>query len=82
MKIRLTNNKKLEDLNYANLWDKGDRDMSRFPKDCWDKNCEHFHVMDMSIDDLLCACDLLGYECDACDEDYCHLRCPLREEGK
>ena len=36
--------------------------MSRFPKDCWDKNCEHFHVTDMSVDDLLCACDMLGYE--------------------
>ena len=54
--------------------------MSRFPKDCWDKNCNHFHVTDMSIDDLLCVCDLLGYECDACDEDYCYLRCPLAEK--
>jgi len=51
--------------------------MSRFPKDCWDKNCEHFHVIDMSVDDLLCACDVLGYECDACDEDYSFYRCPV-----
>ena len=50
--------------------------MGRFPKDCWDKNCNHFHVMDMSIDDLL------GCECDACDEDYCHLRCPLAEKAE
>ena len=45
--------------------------MDRFPKDCWDKNCEHFHVWDMSIDDLCCACDILEKECDACDEDFC-----------
>ena len=59
--------------------------MDRFPKDCWDKKCKHFHVTDLSVDDLLCACDVLGYECDACDEDYCHLCCPLAEkteEGK
>lgn len=42
----------------------------RFPKDCWEKKCQHFHTVDMSVDDLLCACDLLGAECDACDEDY------------
>ena len=56
--------------------------MSRFPKDCWDKQCKHFHVTDMSVDDLLCACDAFGYECDACDEDYCHLRCPLAEKAE
>lgn len=58
--------------------------MNRFPKDCWNKNCEHFHVTDMSVDDLRCVCDVLDYECDACDEDYCYLRCPLTgkvEEG-
>ena len=54
--------------------------MSRFPKDCWDKNCEHFHAMDMSVDDLVCACGVLGYECDAWDEDYCYLLCPLAEK--
>lgn len=51
--------------------------MSRFPKDCWNKECQHFHVTDMSVDDLLCACDLLQEECDACDEDFSFLRCPL-----
>ena len=56
--------------------------MSRFPKDCWDKNCEHFHVTDMSVDDLLCACDVLHEECDACDEDFSFARCPLAEEGE
>ena len=56
--------------------------MNRFPKDCWDKNCEHFHVADMSVDDLLCSCDVLGHECDACDEDCCHLRCPLAEKAE
>lgn len=54
--------------------------MSRFPKDCWDKNCEHFHVADMSVDDLLCACDVNGMECDACDEDFCILSCPMEEQ--
>lgn len=59
--------------------------MDRFPKDCWDKHCEHFHVSDMSVDDLLCTCDVCGYECDACDEDYFYLQCPLSkkiEEGE
>lgn len=56
--------------------------MSRFPKDCWDKNCEHFHVTDMSIDDLLCACDVLKMECDACDEDFCFVLCPLADEDE
>lgn len=51
--------------------------MNRFPKDCWGKNCPHFHTVDMSIDDLLCACDILQAECDACDEDFCFLICPL-----
>ena len=51
--------------------------MSRFPKDCWGKNCPHFHTVDMSIDDLLCACDILRAKCDACDEDFCFLICPL-----
>ena len=55
--------------------------MSRFPKDCWDKNCEHFHVRDMSIDDLCCACDLLQKECDACDEDFSFHICPLLTEA-
>lgn len=50
--------------------------MDRFPKDCWKKNCKHFHVTDMSIDDLVCACDILKAECDACDEDFCILLCP------
>jgi len=54
--------------------------MGRFPKDCWNKNCEHFHVWDMSVDDLCCACDLLKRECDACDEDYSFLICPLEEK--
>ncbi len=56
--------------------------MSRFPKDCWDKECKHFHVTDMSVDDLLCACDVNGMECDACDEDFSFARCPLAEEGE
>ena len=54
--------------------------MDRFPKDCWTKECPHFHVWDMSVDDLCCACDILDKECDACDEDYCYLTCPLPKE--
>lgn len=54
--------------------------MRRFPKDCWDKGCEHFHVTDMSIDDFLCVCDVLEKECDACDEDFCFLFCPLEDK--
>lgn len=53
--------------------------MNRFPKDCWGKNCPHFHTIDMSIDDLLCICDILRAKCDACDEDFCSLFCPLSE---
>ena len=53
--------------------------MNRFPKDCWGKNCPHFHTFDTSIDDLLCACDILQAKCDACDEDFCFLLCPLSE---
>ena len=49
----------------------------RFPNDCWEKKCPHFHVWDMSIDDLCCACDLLKKQCDACDGDYCLLLCPI-----
>ena len=51
--------------------------MSLFPKDCWGKRCEHFHIWDISVDDLVCACDVLNKECDACDEDYSFVRCPV-----
>ena len=51
---------------------------NRFPNDCWDKQCEHFHTEDMSVDDLVCACDLLKTECDACDGDFCYLQCPKK----
>lgn len=52
---------------------------NRFPKDCWEKKCPHFKVWDLSIDDLCCACDLLHKSCDACDEDFSFLLCPLTE---
>lgn len=55
------------------------RDM-RFPKDCWDKKCIHFHCWDMSVDDICCLCDILQRECDACDEDFSYVRCPLDEK--
>ena len=56
--------------------------MSRFPTDCWDKKCEYFSVRDLNIDDLICSCDLLRKECDACDEDYCFLMCPKDKEAQ
>lgn len=49
----------------------------RFPKDCWAKKCPHFHVVDLSIDDLSCICDLLKQSCDACDEDFSFVLCPI-----
>ena len=52
----------------------------RFPKDCWDKKCQHFHVKDMSIDDLLCTCDLLQMQCDVCDENFSFGLCPKKDE--
>ena len=54
----------------------------RFPKDCWDKKCPHFHTRDLSIDDLVCTCDLLKIQCDACDEDFSFYLCPLPNEPK
>ncbi len=53
----------------------------RFPKDCWKKNCPHFHTRDLSVDDLVCTCDLLKMQCDACDEDWCLYLCPLPNDG-
>lgn len=54
-----------------------ERMADRFPKDCWQKKCPHFHTRDMSIDDLVCYCDLMAVECDACDADWSLLLCPL-----
>ena len=51
-----------------------------FPRDCWTKNCEYFKVRDMSIDDLVCKCDLLKMQCDACDEDFCYITCPKEDK--
>ena len=50
-----------------------------FPRDCWEKNCPHFKTWDLSVDDLVCYCDLLKKKCDACDESFCYLICPLPE---
>ena len=58
------------------------KDKDRFPKDCWEKKCEHFRIWDMSIDDMCCFCDLLQLECDACDEDYSYVRCPKQKESE
>lgn len=52
-----------------------------FPKDCCDKKCQHFHVRDMSIDDLLYTCDLLQMQCDACDENFSFVLCPKKRRG-
>lgn len=53
--------------------------VQRFPKDCWNANCPHFHAWDLSIDDMTATCDLLGKQCDMCDEDRSLLTCPLDE---
>lgn len=53
----------------------------RFPKDCWGKNCPHFKTYDLSVDDLVCHCDLLKVSCDACDENYVLYLCPKKESG-
>ena len=53
---------------------------NRFPKDCWMKQCPHFHVRDLSIDDLTCTCDLLNEQCDACDEDFSFFLCPINDD--
>lgn len=53
----------------------------RFPKDCWGKNCPHFRVWDMRIDDLCCHCDLLRESCDACDEDFSYSLCPISHDS-
>lgn len=47
----------------------------RFPKDCT-TDCPHYSQWDLSIDDLVGACDLLEISCDLCDEDYCFYLCP------
>ena len=54
----------------------------RFPKNCWEKKCPHFHTRDLSIDDLVCTCDLLKISCDACDEDFCLYLCPLPDDTR
>ena len=51
-----------------------------FPKDCWGRECPHFKVHDMSVDDLCCYCDILKVQCDACNEDFCHYICPLNND--
>lgn len=52
---------------------------NRFPKDCWDKKCQHFKVFDLSIYDLCCTCELLKVQCDACNEDFSPFICPLTQ---
>lgn len=54
--------------------------LDRFPMDCWDKKCPHFHVADLNVDDMVCTCDILQRSCDACDEDYNFTLCPLQKE--
>ena len=53
---------------------------NRFPKDCWKKKCPHFHTVDLSVDDLVCSCDLLKLKCDACDEMFSLYICPMSDE--
>jgi len=54
-----------------------DKNMSdKFPKDCWGKDCVHFHIWDMSIDDYTCICDLLKVQVDDCDRYFDCYPCP------
>ena|GEM_PF-2863811 len=53
----------------------------RFPKDCNGK-CPHIGVRDLSIDDLVIICRELKMSCDACDEDFSFLLCPLSDEER
>lgn len=53
-----------------------------FPKDC-NIQCGHLYVYDLSVDDLVYACDKLGVEVDACDMDFVLMPlCPLTEEQR
>ena len=47
-----------------------------FPKDC--AGCPHFKMWDLSVDDYVYFCDILKTQVDACDEDFCHIKCPLK----
>jgi hypothetical protein len=55
--------------------------MKRFPKDC-NIHCEHYYDFDMSVDDIVAGCRLLGQQCDLCDEDFSYTLCPLESEGE
>ena len=49
-------------------------------KDCWDKKCPHFHLLNVtSIDDLSSVCELLmRKQHDTCDRDSNSI-CPLED---
>ena len=55
--------------------------MSMFPKDCWEKNCTHFHEMD---DDYghVCACDVLCVNCLNAEKDWAIVACTLGENDE
>ena len=48
----------------------------RFPKDCF-RWCPYYDEYDLSVDDLVCHCALLGRQCDMCDEDLSFTPCPI-----
>lgn len=51
-----------------------------FPRDCWNIDCEYKHVYDLSVDDLVIVCRLMGIECDACEMHYAlSVKCPKEE---
>lgn len=55
--------------------------MKIFPRDCSEVDCKHCHVFDLSIDDLVVSCDVLGKQADLCDCDFVRIQCPLESEG-
>ena len=56
------------------------KNMKLFPRDC-PKECPHFRMWDLSIDDYVFACTKLNLQIDGCDIFHSFLPfCPLEEE--
>lgn len=54
--------------------------VTRFPIDC-NSDCEHYSEYDLSIDDIVCCCSLLGVEIDLCDTLFAPLLlCPHKNQ--
>ena len=53
------------------------KNIKLFPTDC-NLDCKYYSEYDLSIDDIVCCCNLLGIEIDACDTALSILPiCPL-----